>query len=247
MRLASPSRIAPVLLGLVVSVAAGAAPTFTVLSFRVDPQDASKVVEAADALMGSETGQEFPGRLLLQQSVANGASPATHSFVPIYRSLAQQAEFVEKLQADPAWATFQETMARIAQPVAEVIYRFERSEGAVVDEDRVWAVHAFDVNDPAAFLTAFDTLMASETGKAFPGQVHVASVVAGGATPVSHVVTVGYASVAEMETWVEGLEGNADWEGYVEASRRVSEYLGSTISNTAKAWGEASLSDLTAQ
>lgn len=247
MRFASPSHVAPALLTLVFSVAAGAAPTFTVFSFTVEPQDAPKVVEAADAFMSSETGQEFPGRLLLQQSVANGTSPATHSFVPIYRSLARQAEFVEKLQDDPAWATFQEEMARISQPVSQVIYRFEWSYGEVSDDDAVWVGHALDVSDPAAFVEAIETFTASEKGQEFPGQVHLASVVAGGTTPVSHLLVVGYASVAEMETWRDGLRGDPAWESYLETSGRASEYLGSTIATTAKTWGEASLSDLTAQ
>lgn len=230
-----------------VGTAAGASPTWSQLSISASPQDAGKVVAAADALMGSAVGKTFPGRLLLQVNVADGANPATHSFVPIYKSMAERETFVQKLQADPAWASFQGALAKVSQPASSVMYTTLRSWGEASDADVVWVGHAFDVDDPAAFVKALDAFMMSETGKTFPGQVHLSSVVAAGLSPVSHTISVGHASEAEMETWNDGLRGNADWEAYLAASNPAADYLGATLQRTVKTWGEASLADLTAQ
>ena len=39
----------------------------------------------------------FPGKLLLQANVADGGNPATHTFVPIYKSAAEREKFVQSL------------------------------------------------------------------------------------------------------------------------------------------------------
>jgi hypothetical protein len=228
------------------SQAAAALPSWSVISFTATPQNAPKVLAAADKLMNSPVGKEFPGRLLLQAHIADGADPATHSFVPIYTTSAQREQFGQKMQAAPAWAEFLATMTQSTEPVSQVLYRTLKSWGDVADTDPVWMSFSFAVRDPVAFVAAIDKFMASETGKKFPGQAHLSGIVAGGLTSVSHVVSVGYASEAEMETWSDSLIGNADWSAYLEKSRGVADYLGSDLVRDLKAWGPASLTDLTA-
>jgi len=223
---------------------AAASPTWSAIGVTTTPQDVPQVIAATDKLMNSEVGKQFPGRLLLQVHVADGSNPATHSFVPLYKSAADREAFVQKLQADPAWADFQATMARISQPVGQVIFRTLKSWGEVVDTDHVWMSYAFAVSDPPAVLAALDKLMASETGKKFPGQVHLEGVVAGGISSVTHSIVVGYASEAEMETWVDSLAGNADWAAYLEALRASAQLLGANMIRDVKAWGSVSLGDL---
>jgi hypothetical protein len=239
-------RIALTAIGLLLfSQAAAASPSWVLISFTTTAKDVPEVLAAADELMSSEAGKEFPGRLLLQGHVADGSNPATHSFVPIYKTVAQREAFVQKLQADPAWSEFMETMTKVSQPVSQVLHRTLKSWGEIVDSDHVWAGHAFDVSDPAAFLAAIDKFMASETGKKFPGQAHLSSVVAGGITPVSHTISVGYASEVEMEAWAESLVGNADWRAFIDASNTSAQYLGNNLVRDVKAWGPASLDELT--
>ena len=125
------------------------------------------------------------------------------------------------------------------------MYRTVLSSGDINDTDTVWAVHSFDVDDPAAFLAAVEKLLASPTGKKHPGQVHVSAVVAGGITPVNTVISVGYASEAEMEAWVTTRNASTDWAAYLEASGKVSEYLGTSLARTVKRWGSATLRQLT--
>ena len=229
---------------LLLGQGATASPTWSAIGVTTTWQNVPKVIAAADKLMSSEVGKQFPGRLLFQVHVADGINPATHSFVPLYKSAADREAFVQKLQADPAWADFEATMARISQTVGQVIFRTLKSWGEVVDTDHVWMAYGFTVSDPPALLAALEKFMASETGKRFPGQVHLEGVVAGGISPMTHNIVVGFASEAEMETWVDSLAGNADWAAYLEASRQAAQLLGATMIRDVKAWGAVSLSDL---
>ena len=223
---------------------AGAA-SWSSLSITTTAANAPKVIAAADKLMSSSAGKEFPGRVLLQAYLANGSDPATHAFVPIYKTVADRESFVQKMQEDPAWKEFQTAMAAASQPVSQVLHRTMKQWGDIVDSDDVWMGHAFQVNDPAAFLTAIDALMASPTGKKFPGQVYLSEVVAGGISPVSHVISVGYASEAEMDSWAAVTRASTDWATYLTASRKSAQYLGGSLARNVKAWGPATLKELT--
>jgi hypothetical protein len=224
---------------------AAEAASWSMFNFATTPQDSAKVVAAADKLMSSKVGKEFPGKVLLQVFTANGADPSTHTFVPIYKNAGERETFVQKMQADPAWTAFQASMAGASQPVSQVLYRTVKSWGEIVDSDNVWIAHAFQVSDPAAFLKAIDTLMASPTGKKFPGQVYLSGVVAGGLSPVSHVISVGYASEAEMESWIAVRDASTDWSTYLTASRKSADYLGANLARTLKSWGPATLKEIT--
>ena len=223
---------------------AAANTSWSMISFTTTPQNAPVVLAAADKLMQSAAGKTFPGRLHLQASLVDGANPATHSFVPIYASAKEREDFAVKLQADPAWGEFMETMSSTTQPVATTLHRTLKSWGMPDDSDRVWMAYAFSVRDPAAFRAAVDQLMASPTGKKFPGQVHLSSIVAGGLSPVSHVISVGYQSEAEMEAWEEMRDASADWAAYLQASRPAADFLGASLARDLKIWGPASLKDL---
>jgi hypothetical protein len=230
---------------LFVAHSAGAA-SWSVISFATTPQNAPKVAAAGDKLMNSAAGKTFPGRLVLQAHTADGNDPATHSWVPIYKSGAEREAFVQKLQADPAWGAFLATISGLSTPVSTVLYQTMKSWGDVQDSDTVWMTHAFDVRDPAAFLAALEKFRASPTGQKFQGQVHLSAVVAGGISPVSHVISVGYASEAEMEAWANTRMPSKDWADYIDAAQKAGEYLGGSLGRNLKTWGPAPLSDLTA-
>ena len=229
---------------LLLGQSAGASPAWSALSVTTTPQNAPQIVAATDKLMNSAIGKESPGRLELFVHVANGSNPATHSFVPMFKSAADREAYMQKLQGDPVWAEFLASMDQLAQPVSQVMLRTLKSWGEVVDSDKVWMSIAFTVRDPAAFVAAIEKFMASETGKKFPGQAHLSGVVAGGINPVTHTVDVGYASQAEMEAWSDSLMGNADWAAYLQASRPTAELLGTSLGLTIKSWGPLSPADL---
>ncbi len=238
------NRIGILAIGLLFFSHAAMAATWSIISFSTQPQNADKIVAAADALMSSEAGKTFPGRLFLQVNVADGDNPATHAFVPVYKTAADREAFVAKLQQDPAWATFQKAMTRLTEPVSNVMYRTIKRWGEISDDDVVWRVHSFNVSAAAAFGAALDKFMASKTGQKFPGQVFLSPVVSGGLTPVSHVISVGQVSEAAIEAWEQTLVDNDDWQDYIDASQEAAEYLGNTMIRTLKTWG-ATLDEVT--
>ena len=67
-------------------------------------------------------------------------------------------------------------------------------------------------------------------------------IVAGGLSPVTHVISVGYASEAEMEAWIDVRNASGDWAAYLEASGPTGEYLGGSLARDLKTWGPAPLS-----
>jgi len=224
---------------------AAAQASWSAIGFSALPQNTSALVAAADELMASPVGKTFPGQLYLQTNVADGSEPATHTWVPVYESAGQREAWIAKLQTSPAWSTFLWKIQQLSEPVGTTLYRTIGSWGDVNDRDSVWLTHSFAVSDPPAFRAAVDALLSSPTGKKFPGQVHVSTVVAGGLTPVSAVISVGYASEAEMEAWVATRNASADWATYLEASGKVSEYLGTNLARTVERWGAATLRQLT--
>lgn len=240
-------RIGLALIGaLLTSQTATAEPVWSTISITATPSNAPKVVAATDKLMSSEIGKTFPGKLLLQLNVADGANPATHTFVPIYKTTAEREAFTKSLQGTPAWTEFQSALEKTTQPGGTVQYQVLKHWGDINDTDSVWMVHSFDVSDPASFLTAVDAFMKSTTGKKFPGQVYLSAVVAGGMTPVSHIISVGYASEAEMAAWHVVRDASADWAAYQKASGPASEYLGGSLARDLDTWGPAPLSQLVA-
>jgi hypothetical protein len=224
---------------------AAAQASWSTIGFTAPPQNTAALIAAADKMMASPTGQEFPGQLLLQVSVADGDHPATHSWVPVYESAGQREAWGAKLRASAVWPEFLWTIQQLSDPGGTTLYRTVLSGGNIDDTDTVWAAHSFRVDDPAAFIAAVKQFMASPTGQKFPGQVYVSSVVAGGITPVTTLISVGYASEAEMEAWTATRNGTADWATYLEASGKVSEFLGTSLARTLKRWGSATLSQLT--
>ena len=224
-----------------------AAASWSIISFATTAENLPQVVAAGDELMNSTAGKAFPGRLVLQQSTADGNNPATHSWVPIYASAGDREAFVAKLEADPAWNAFLAKIGKLSEPVSTVQYRTIQSTGDINDTDSVWITHAFRVDDPAGFLAAIEQWRKSETSKKFPGQVHISSVVAGGMSPVTHIISVGYASEAEMEAWTEIRNASPEWAAYIASSRKTGEYLGASLGRNLKAWGPATTQALTAQ
>ena len=134
-------RIGFLALGLLLVSHAAAAQTWSAISFSTTAPNVPLVMAAADTLMSSNAGKAFPGKLLLQAEVADGNSPATHSFIPIYKTVAEREAFVQQLQADPAWSTFQAEMAKLTQPVSTILYRTVQSWGDRADTDHVVVCH----------------------------------------------------------------------------------------------------------
>jgi hypothetical protein len=232
---------------LFIAQAAGADPAFQLNSIALNPgANPADVIAATDQLLASTIGQQATGRLLLSVSVADGDDPTTHGFAILNKSAAASEAFNQKLYADPAWAQFQAAMGKLGTITNTARYRTIKSWGDISDSDVVWLGVALVVKDVPAFLAARDKYSASETGKKFPGQGHLSAVVAAGASPVTHVVFVGYASEAEMESWGTVNRASADWQSYQTAIQSSAQVVGFTLSRVVKSWGPATMKDVAA-
>ena len=88
-------------------------------------------------------------------------------------------------------------------------------------------------------MAAIDTLLASDTGKKFPGQVHLSAVAAAGITSATHLISVGYESEAEAEVWNETMIPTKDWATYQKASEKNSTLSGAFMIRAIKTWANA--------
>lgn len=224
---------------------ASAGPGYTQTGIRVMPLDAPKVLAAMDKMMASPAGQKYKGRLLLLQNVADGNNPATHSFVSIFKSAADLEEYTNLMQDDPARTEFMKAVASISHVESTARLSTLKSWGDINDTDTVWNAHYFNVSDPAKFAAAIDTWMNSPAGKKAPAQVHLVAMSQGGMTDASHVITVGWASIAEMEASNDANRNDADWLKMLAALDPISTHLGADLSRTLKQWGTASMKSLT--
>jgi len=84
------------------------------------------------------------------------------------------------------------------------------------------------------FVGAFDAYMASSAGKQIKGRVVL----------LAHVINVGYASMAEMEAYVDSLRDDPEWLKFMDTLGRSATHLGADVSRRVKAWGPASLKSL---
>jgi hypothetical protein len=94
---------------------------------------------------------------------------------------------------------------------------------------------------------ALDAWMASPGGKKFPGQMYLLSMDAGGvSTPdVTGMVSAGFASLAEMETFNDGLNNDPDFATFIAAMEKASTHVGASVAQTLKVWGPGKLKALT--
>jgi hypothetical protein len=195
-------------------------------------------VAAADALMASAIGKTAPGRVTLFRTIAAGSDPATHSYAIVSRSVAEAEAFDQKLYADAAWASYARAFEGHATPLASTRLRNVRSWGDISDADAVWTVTLLRIEDVQRFLAARARYEASPTGKKFPGQWLLNAIVAGGVSPVTHQVAIGYASEAEADAWAALQRDSADWQTYLADTEDFVEVLGFSMHRVVKAWGK---------
>jgi hypothetical protein len=224
---------------LLASQVAFAGPGYQVNGFIVAPSNGAKVLAATTKLQNAEIMKKNNGRLLLLANLADGADPATHSFVILFRSVAEYEEFSQKLQGDPAFTEFIDTLSQLGQGAGTLRFQTLRSWGDLSDDDVVWRNFVFNVTNPIAFAATVERFMQSELGKKFPGQLHLTSLVAGGITPVSNGIIAGYESQAEMEKWNESIATDPVWLAFLSELQLSSEFLGSNLSRTIEAWGKS--------
>ena len=230
-------RIALLVAGLLlVSTAATAGPNWQTLSISISLTDVPKVVAALDKLI-STSGDDLTGTVSLMANIVGGNSPASHTFISSFDSRAEREAWIQNLLPSAAWAEYGKATEGLVERHATSRMDFMKSWGDESDKDVLWEIYAFKVIDAAVFASAIDRLLTSDTGKKFPGQVHLSAVAFAGDWPATHLISVGFESEAEAESWGDLLTPTEDWASYQMVSNKVSTFVGSYLIRTIKTWG----------
>lgn len=219
------------------SSAAFAGPMWESFGIAAKQSDAPKIVAATDKFMTSAEGKAFPGKLIMMTNVANGADPTTHSWVAIYNSTADAERWGASLENAKSWTDFMNAVSPITTPTVDARYALVKSWGKADDATSVWHGHMIKSSDPAKTAAALDKWFNSSKGKTFPGEAYLSAPIAAGPTPMTHLISVGFKSEADMETWSDSLQGNADYVAFINEFLATTEYLGATLSREVKEWG----------
>ena len=108
------------------------------------------------------------------------------------------------LAGTKAWTKFQSAMRANSEAINNSAMETLMGWGTVSNKDTVWEAIRVNVSDPASVVAAFNALMASESAEDFPGEVWLSAISYGNAADggvATHVITVGYESMAGMEAW----------------------------------------------
>ena len=221
---------------LLVSTVATAGSNWQTFTFSTTPADLPKVVAALDKLM-SAAGPGVTGSVSLMANIAGGDH--SHTFISSFDSRAAREVWTESLVASPAWSEFQMATSGLIERGESSRMNFVKSWGEESDKDVFWEIYAFTVTDADALSGALDGFIGSDTGKEFPGQVHLSAVAASGVSQVTHLISVGFENEAEAETWDASMVTSKDWTSYQEASGKVSTYAGAFMIRTIQTWGSS--------
>ena len=214
---------------------------WTQYDFRVDnPEAAARIVAASDELMSSDFAKNnFQGSSHLDAYIANGSNTATHSFAVLQPSMAAHQDWMNALQNSPEGQKFFSAMNANSTPITERINSFMQSYGTPSHDHVVWLSHQLNVNPTKvpALIKAFQRVDEGTKGE-FPGQFGL-SAVAFGQEDVTHLLTVGYASIEEMESWEDQLSDNPAINRFWRTFEKLGEWKGNDLLVNARVYDSA--------
>lgn len=218
------------LLGSSLSVAS----TWSVYEVQVKQSDAPAVASALDKFMQSDVGKSMPGGVHLNATLFGGTNNATHAFVLLFPDLATQLDWQASVPTTEAGQEFGAAMDALATPVANWTNSMIKVWGTPSNNDRVHQVTRFYTTDPLAVLAAQEKLMSDPSMADFPGQVGLSQTAIGnrlGANGAysTHVFTVGFESVKEMEDWGSYLNTQPAWGEYLQTVNSVATFMGTEL------------------
>jgi len=221
---------------MLISTVASAGPNWQALTLSITPENLPTVLTALDELMTKiEPGDT--GSAALMVSVAGGDS--SHVFISSFESRAAREAWSAKLNPSKAWTKYSKTTAGLIERGGSSRMDVVKSWGDESNKDVFWEIFSFTVTDPAALSAALDTFLASDTGKKFPGQVHLSAIAAAGPSASTHVISVGFESEAEAEAWGDSLSTSEDWTSYQKATGGVSSFTGAYMIRSIATWGDS--------
>jgi len=206
------------------------------------PQNAANIVAATDKLMSSSFAKKnFKGSLHLNAWIANGNSEATHSFAVLQPSLTEHEKWMNSLQSDQAGQDFYTVLYENSTPVFQRVNSFIQTYGNPSNEDVYWEVHKF-VAKPSDLEEIIDSHadMDSRIKDNFPGQFGLSAVSFGSEPDVTHLLTVGFSSMAELESWEDSVATNGPVQHFLEEMDDLVTWTGSGVLFNARVYDSAS-------
>jgi hypothetical protein len=226
-----------VAVSLLIGGAAQAGSNWESYGMNVSSGEEGAVLAAIEKFMATKAGKKMPGSYSLMISQVDGADPSTHSIIWATESIAEREKYTKSMEGNADWAALVASLSNATDGWSTYRMAFNKTWGDDGNTDSVWYIHALVIRDAAAYEGALDALMSSAVAKKFKGSMTLSTVVAGGITPASHVLSVGYANEAEAEAWDDALAGSPAYAAFEKATAGSSEYKGTSIINTIKAWG----------
>ena len=209
--------------------------------FQVESAEAqAKIIAASNELMSSDFAKEnLKGSVHLDVYISNGSSSATHSFAVLQPSMAAHQDWMMALQTSPEGQKFYSVLNSNSTAVSERINSFIGSYGTASNEDYVWLIHqlTIDPSDTQRLIKAFEQVDKDIEGQ-FPGQFGL-SAVAFGQDDVTHLLTVGYESVAEMESWEDQIATNKAVLRFLKTLDGMLKWTGSRLLFNARVYDSA--------
>lgn len=212
--------------------------TWSVYEVQVGDTDVPAVAAALDKFMRSEVGKSMPGAVHLNATLFGGTSRATHAFVLLFPDLATQLDWQASVPETKAGQEFAAAMEAVASPVASWTNSMIKSWGTPSNKDLFYQVTRFFTSDPLAVLAAQEKLMSDPSMAEFPGQVGLSQTAIGnrmGADGAysTHVFTVGFESIKEMEDWGNYLNTQPAWAEYLRTMSGIATFMGTELVTSA--------------
>ena len=199
--------------------------------FQVDsPEAQANIIAASEKLMKSDfANQNLKGSVHLDVYISNGSSPATHSFAVLQPSMAAHQDWMMALQNNPEGQEFFQVLNDNSTPIRERINSFIGSYGTASNEDYVWLIHQLRIepSDTQRLIKAFEQVDNDIEGQ-FPGQFGL-SAVAFGQDDVTHLLSVGYKSIEEMESWEDQVASNYGTQKFLKTLSKFAEWKGNDL------------------
>lgn len=219
---------------LLLTSSLGFASTWSVYEVQVKQSDAPAVAAALDKFMKSDVAKSMPGGVHLNATLFGGTNNATHAFVLLFSDLATQLEWQASVPTTEAGQEFGAAMDVLATPVASYTNSLIKVWGTPSNSDRFHQVTRFYTTDPLAVLAAQEKLMSDPSMANFPGQVGLSQTAIGnrlGANGAysTHVFTVGFETVKEMEDWGNYLNTQPAWAEYLQTMSGFADFMGTEL------------------
>ncbi len=146
---------------------------------------------------------------------------------------------MNSLQNSPEGQKFYAVLNANSTPITERINSFIQSYGTASNDDVVWLIHQLNVKPSkvAAVMKAFEKVDNDTQGQ-FPGQFGL-SAVAFGQEDVTHLLTVGYSSIEEMESWKDQLATNKAINSFWKKMDNLAEWKGNDLLINARVYDSA--------